>query len=228
MRVARSRELVAEGYPLSAVARAARISRQAIYRRLEPNPGNSPGEATRRGGRRGSNFPLVLGRAGLLREGHGLALFLDPRSGILTLVFDGPLCGAPSFSSTGTVGSAQRRLLACLCGGRRTFGVLSVRPSGMRSRKASRLEATSATSKGLRQNSTGRQQADRLSMSLGVHRGLCPRASRASSEVSDRSKNSSQASAPATSDVVGSSPTCELVRARLGRWRLRVPSSSKS
>jgi putative transposase len=36
VRVARSRELVAEGYPLSAVARAARISRQAIYRRPRP------------------------------------------------------------------------------------------------------------------------------------------------------------------------------------------------
>ena len=36
MRVARSRELVAEGYPLSAVARAARISRQAIYRVPRP------------------------------------------------------------------------------------------------------------------------------------------------------------------------------------------------
>ena len=36
MRVARSRELVAEGYPLSAVARAARISRQAIYRTPRP------------------------------------------------------------------------------------------------------------------------------------------------------------------------------------------------
>jgi putative transposase len=36
VRVARSRELVAEGYPLSAVARAARITRQAIYRRPRP------------------------------------------------------------------------------------------------------------------------------------------------------------------------------------------------
>jgi len=36
VRVARSRELVAEGYPLSAVARAARISRQAIYRVPRP------------------------------------------------------------------------------------------------------------------------------------------------------------------------------------------------
>ncbi len=36
MRVARSRDLVAEGYPLSAVARAARISRQALYRRPKP------------------------------------------------------------------------------------------------------------------------------------------------------------------------------------------------
>ena len=36
MRVARSRDLVAEGYPLSAVARAARISRQALYRTPKP------------------------------------------------------------------------------------------------------------------------------------------------------------------------------------------------
>ena len=36
MRVARSRDLVAEGYPVSAVARAARISRQALYRRPTP------------------------------------------------------------------------------------------------------------------------------------------------------------------------------------------------
>jgi putative transposase len=40
VRVARSRELVAEGYPLSAVARAARISRQALYR--TPKPRHSP------------------------------------------------------------------------------------------------------------------------------------------------------------------------------------------
>ena len=40
MRVARSRELVAEGYPLSAVARAARISRQALYR--VPRPRTAP------------------------------------------------------------------------------------------------------------------------------------------------------------------------------------------
>jgi putative transposase len=36
VRVARSRDLVGEGYPLSAVARAARISRQALYRRPKP------------------------------------------------------------------------------------------------------------------------------------------------------------------------------------------------
>ena len=36
VRVARSRELVAEGYPLSVVACAARISRQAIYRVPRP------------------------------------------------------------------------------------------------------------------------------------------------------------------------------------------------
>ncbi len=40
MRVARSRDLVAAGYPLSAVARAARISRQALYR--TPTPRHSP------------------------------------------------------------------------------------------------------------------------------------------------------------------------------------------
>jgi putative transposase len=40
VRVARSRELVAEGYPLSAVARAARISRQALYR--TPTPRTPP------------------------------------------------------------------------------------------------------------------------------------------------------------------------------------------
>jgi len=40
VRVARSRELVAEGYPLSAVARAARISRQALYR--APRPRTAP------------------------------------------------------------------------------------------------------------------------------------------------------------------------------------------
>jgi len=40
VRVARSRDLVAEGYPLSAVARAARISRQALYR--TPKPRRSP------------------------------------------------------------------------------------------------------------------------------------------------------------------------------------------
>lgn len=36
VRVARSRELVAAGYPLAAVARAARISRQALYRTPKP------------------------------------------------------------------------------------------------------------------------------------------------------------------------------------------------
>ena len=36
MRVVRSRDLVAEGYPLSAVARAAGISRQALYRTPRP------------------------------------------------------------------------------------------------------------------------------------------------------------------------------------------------
>jgi hypothetical protein len=36
VRVARSRDLVAEGYRLSAVARAARISRQALHRRPKP------------------------------------------------------------------------------------------------------------------------------------------------------------------------------------------------
>jgi DNA-binding phage protein len=36
VRVARSRDLVAAGYPLSAVARAARISRQALYRTPKP------------------------------------------------------------------------------------------------------------------------------------------------------------------------------------------------
>ena len=36
MCVARSRDLVAEGYPLSAVARAAGISRQALYRTPRP------------------------------------------------------------------------------------------------------------------------------------------------------------------------------------------------
>ena len=40
VRVARSRDLVAAGYPLSAVARAARISRQALYR--TPKPRRSP------------------------------------------------------------------------------------------------------------------------------------------------------------------------------------------
>ncbi len=40
MRVARSRALVAEGYRLSAVARAARISRQALYR--VPRPRSAP------------------------------------------------------------------------------------------------------------------------------------------------------------------------------------------
>jgi putative transposase len=40
VRVARSRELVAEGYPLSAVARAAGISRQALYR--TPKPRRAP------------------------------------------------------------------------------------------------------------------------------------------------------------------------------------------
>ncbi|MGZ6590227.1 MAG: IS3 family transposase [Solirubrobacteraceae bacterium] len=40
MRVARSRDLVAAGYPLSAVARAARISRQALYR--VPKPRSAP------------------------------------------------------------------------------------------------------------------------------------------------------------------------------------------
>jgi len=40
VRVARSRDLVAEGYPLSAVARAARISRQALYR--TPKPRRAP------------------------------------------------------------------------------------------------------------------------------------------------------------------------------------------
>jgi len=36
MRVTRSRELVAEGYALSAVARVAQITRQAIYRTPKP------------------------------------------------------------------------------------------------------------------------------------------------------------------------------------------------
>jgi len=36
MRVTRSRELVAEGYALSAVARVAQITRQAIYRKPKP------------------------------------------------------------------------------------------------------------------------------------------------------------------------------------------------
>jgi putative transposase len=40
VRVARSRDLVAAGYPLSAVARAARISRQALYR--VPRPRTAP------------------------------------------------------------------------------------------------------------------------------------------------------------------------------------------
>ena len=40
MRVARSRDLVAVGYPLAAVARAARISRQALYR--TPTPRHPP------------------------------------------------------------------------------------------------------------------------------------------------------------------------------------------
>jgi hypothetical protein len=40
VRVARSRELVAEGYPLSLVARAARISRQALDR--VPKPRSAP------------------------------------------------------------------------------------------------------------------------------------------------------------------------------------------
>jgi hypothetical protein len=40
VRVARSRDLVAAGYPLSAVARAARISRQALYR--TPTPRHPP------------------------------------------------------------------------------------------------------------------------------------------------------------------------------------------
>jgi putative transposase len=40
VRVARSRDLVAAGYPLSAVARAARISRQALYR--VPTPRTAP------------------------------------------------------------------------------------------------------------------------------------------------------------------------------------------
>jgi putative transposase len=40
VRVARSRDLVAAGYPLAAVARAARVSRQALYRR--PKPRRSP------------------------------------------------------------------------------------------------------------------------------------------------------------------------------------------
>ena len=35
-RVARSRELVAEGYPLAAVARVAKITRQALYRIPKP------------------------------------------------------------------------------------------------------------------------------------------------------------------------------------------------
>jgi putative transposase len=35
-RVARSRELVAEGYRPSAVARVAKVSRQALYRRPKP------------------------------------------------------------------------------------------------------------------------------------------------------------------------------------------------
>jgi putative transposase len=47
MRVTRSRELVAEGYPPSAVARVAQISRQAIYRLPKPrrapaSPGRPP------------------------------------------------------------------------------------------------------------------------------------------------------------------------------------------
>jgi putative transposase len=42
VRVARSRDLVAAGYPLSAVARAARISRQALYRVPRPRPVSDP------------------------------------------------------------------------------------------------------------------------------------------------------------------------------------------
>src|SRR4051812_36532036 len=45
MRVTRSRELVAEGYRLSAVARVAQISRQAIYR--TPKPRRAPGSSRR-------------------------------------------------------------------------------------------------------------------------------------------------------------------------------------
>ena len=36
MRVARSRRLVAEGYPLASVARVLRVSRQALYRTPKP------------------------------------------------------------------------------------------------------------------------------------------------------------------------------------------------
>ena len=45
MRVTRSRELVAEGYRPSAVARAAQISRQAIYR--VPKPRRAPASPAR-------------------------------------------------------------------------------------------------------------------------------------------------------------------------------------
>ncbi len=45
MRVTRSRELVAEGYQPSAVARVAQISRQAIYR--VPKPRRAPASPTR-------------------------------------------------------------------------------------------------------------------------------------------------------------------------------------
>ena len=45
MRVTRSRELVAEGYRPSAVARVAQISRQAIYR--VPKPRRAPASPDR-------------------------------------------------------------------------------------------------------------------------------------------------------------------------------------
>ncbi len=50
-RVARSRELVARGYALAAVARVVQVTRQAIYRVHKPRPGTQAPVTRRRGGR---------------------------------------------------------------------------------------------------------------------------------------------------------------------------------